>query len=80
MTNLKTLGAAVVLTLAMTLAVYACPVPGIMEGPPSPCSTAQIAPDEPTSDNSTAPGIMNGPPSVELPSLAEIALNVLMLF
>ena len=87
MTNLKRLGAAVVLTLAMTLAAYAdCPpVPGIMEGPPAPCSTAQIAPDESTPDNSTAPGIMNGPPrseapSVELPSLAEIALNVLMLF
>ena len=86
MTNLKRLGAAAVLTLALTLTAYAdCLVPGIMEGPPAPCSTAQMAPNEPTPDNSTAPEIMNGPPSseapsVELPSLAEIALNVLMLF
>jgi hypothetical protein len=86
MTNVKRLGAAVVLTFALTLAAYAdCPVPGIMEGPPSPCSAGQITPDESTPDNSTAPGIMNGPPrseapSVELPSLAEIALNALMLF
>lgn len=86
MTNLKRLGAAVVLTLALSLAAYAdCSAPGIINGPPSPCSTAQIAPDESMPDNSTAPGIINGPPlseapSVELPSLAEIALNVLLLF
>ena len=86
MTNLKGLGAAVVLTFVLTLAAYAdCPVPGIMEGPPAPCSAAQIAPDESTPDNSTEPGIINGPPrsegpSVELPSLAEIAMNVLLLF
>jgi len=86
MTNLKRLGAAVVLTLGLTFAAYAdCPVPGIINGPPAPCSTAQIAPNEPTSDNSTAPGQIEGPPvaeapSVELPTLAEIALNFLMMF
>ena len=88
MTNLKRLGAAVFLTCALGLSAFAdCPLPapGQTEGPPAPCSAAQITPDESTPDNSTAPGIMNGPsrseaPSVELPSLAEIALNVLMLF
>ena len=85
MTNLKRLGAAVVLTLGLTLAAYAdCPVPGVMNGPPC-VSAAQPPPDDPLPDNSAALGIMNGPPrseapSVELPSLAEIALNVLILF
>jgi hypothetical protein len=85
MTNLKRLGAAVVLTFALTLAAYAdCPVPGIMEGPPC-ASAAQTPPADPVPDDPAALGIMNGPPrseapSVELPSLAEIALNVLMLF
>lgn len=86
MMNLKRLGAAVVLTLGLTLATYAdCPAPGIMNGPPC-ASVAQPPTDDSTRDDSTAPGIINGPPavsevpSVELPSLAEIALNVLMLF
>ncbi|PYS67986.1 MAG: hypothetical protein DMF69_21490 [Acidobacteria bacterium] len=85
MTNLKRLGAAVVLTLGLTLAAYAdCPVPGIMNGPPC-VSAAQPPPDDPNPDDPATFGIMNGPPhseapSVELPSLAEIALNVLILF
>ena len=84
MTNLKRLGAVVVLTLGLTLTAYAdCTAPGIMNGPP--CASAQMTPDDSVSDDSNALGIMNGPPrseepSVELPSLAEIALNVLMLF
>jgi len=85
MTNLKRLGAAVVLTLGLTFAAYAdCPAPGIMNGPPC-VSAAQTSPADLVPDDSAALGIMNGPPrseapSVELPSLAEIALNVLMLF
>lgn len=86
MTNLKRLGAAVVLTFALTLAAYAgCPVPGIMEGPPC-ASATQTAPADSIPDGATAPGIMGGPPavseapSVELASLTEIALSVLMLF
>jgi len=80
MTNLKKLIGASVLVVVLGLTAFAdCPVPGQMEGPP--CIPAvQEAPD------STAPGQMDAtpavsePPSVELPSLAEIALNVLMLF
>ena len=80
--NLKTLGAAVVLTFGLTIAAYAdCPAPGVMEGPP--CAAA--APTVP--DDSTAPGIMNGPPAasasadvVDTVSVAEIVLNALMLF
>lgn len=84
MTNLKRLSAAVVLTLALSLAAYAdCSAPGIINGPP--CASAQSAPDDSIPDDSDAFGIINGPPrseapSVELPSLTEIALNVLMLF
>lgn len=84
MTNLKRLGAAVVLTLGLTLSAYAdCTAPGIMNGPP--CASAQSAPDDSIADDSDALGIMNGPPrseapSIELPSLAEIALTALMLF
>jgi hypothetical protein len=77
MTNLKKLGAAIVLLLAFGLTAFAdCPIPGQIETPPC-TSAAQTAPDD-----STAPGIMQGPPvseapSVELPSLAEIALDIL---
>jgi len=79
MTNLKRLGAAAVLLFALGLTAFAdCPIPGQVEAPPC-AMTAQ------TADDPIAPGIMNGPPVseapvVELPSLAEIALNVLMLF
>jgi len=79
MTNLKRLGGAVVLTLALGLSAFAdCPepVPGQVQTPCVPA--AQTAPDDPT-----APGIMNGPPasySVDLISVAEIALNSLLLF
>lgn len=85
MLNLKKLTAAVVLTCVLGLTAWAdCPAPGIMGGPPC-ASATQSAPDDLIPDDSTAPGIMNGPPvseapSVELPTLAEIALNVLMLF
>lgn len=80
MTNLKKLGAAVVLLFVLGLTAFAdCPVPGTIQAPPC-TSAAQSIPDD-----STAPGIMNGPPvseapSVELASIAEIALNALMLF
>ncbi len=78
MSYLKRLGAAVVVTLVVAVAASAdCPVPGIMNGPPC-VSAAQTAPDDPT-----APGIMQGPPasnSVDLISIAEIALNSLLLF
>ncbi|HYX30767.1 MAG TPA: hypothetical protein VE863_19680 [Pyrinomonadaceae bacterium] len=86
MTNLKRLGATVVLVVGLTLAAYAdCPAPGIMNGPPC-ASAAQAPPADSTQDESTAPGIMNGPPAAseaalpELASLAEFALNALMLF
>ena len=80
MLNLKKLGAAVLLTCVLGLTAWAdCPNPGIIGSPPC-VSAAQTAPDD-----STAPGQIEGPPapdapSVELPSLTEIALNVLMLF
>ena len=86
MLNLKKLGAAIFLTCALGLTAWAdCPDPGVMGGPPCPGAT-QMLPTESTQDDSIAPAIMNGPPavtepaSVELPSLAEIALSALMLF
>lgn len=85
MIDLKRLSAAVFLTCALALSAWAdCPAPGIMGGPPC-ASATQSAPDDLIPDDSYALGFMNGPPvleapSVELPSLAEIALGVLMLF
>ena len=80
MRNLKRLGVAVALLSALELTAFAdCPVPGVMDGPP--CTAAQSLPDD-----STAPGQIEGPPaasesaSVELPSIAEIALNILTMF
>jgi hypothetical protein len=86
MLNLRRLGAIVFLTCILGSTAWAdCPVPGVMDGPP--CTVAPIVPDDSTPNDSSAPGIMGGPPavvaevpSVDLPSLAEIALNVLMLF
>lgn len=78
MTNLKRLGGAVVLTLALGLSAFAdCPAPGIMQGPPC-LPAAQTVPDDPT-----APRIMNSPPasySVDLISVAEITLKSFSLF
>lgn len=80
----KRLSAAVFLTCALGVSAGAdCPAPGIMGSPPC-ASATQGAPDDLIPDDSTAPGTMNGPPvsaaaSVELPSLTEIALTVLML-
>lgn len=85
MLNRKRLSAAVFLTCALGLTTWAdCPAPGVMGGPPC-ASATQTAPDSSIPDDSNATGIMNGPPtspapSVELASLTEIALNVLMLF
>jgi hypothetical protein len=80
MTNLKRLVAAAALLLALGLTAFAdCPpIPGQVEAPP--CVAAAQTTDDPIE-----PGIMNGPPvseapSVELPSLAEIALDALLLF
>jgi hypothetical protein len=82
MTNLKRLGAAMVLTLGLTIAAHAdCPVPGVMEGPPC-ASAAPTIPDDPIT-----PGQTDGPPAasasaevVDTVSVAEIVLNALMLF
>lgn len=80
MTSLRKLGAAVLLMCALGLTALAdCPAPGQTDGPP--CSVAQPAPDD-----LTAPGQTDGPPAasesapVELPSITEIALNILTLF
>ncbi|HYX28416.1 MAG TPA: hypothetical protein VE863_07610 [Pyrinomonadaceae bacterium] len=79
MPNLKTLGAAVVLLFAFGLTALAdCPAPGIMDTPP--CTAAQAIPND-----SAAPGQTETPPvaetqSVELPSLAKVALDILTLF
>jgi hypothetical protein len=80
MTNLKRLVAAAAFLLALGLTAFAdCPpIPGQVEAPP--CVAATQMADDPI-----ARGIMNGPPasevpSVELPSLAEIALDALLLF
>ena len=80
MTNVKKLGAAFVLVCTVGLTVFAdCPLPGQMDTPP--CIPAQAV-----LNDSIAPGQMGTPSAVseialvELPSLAEIALNVLTLF
>ena len=78
MTYLKRIGAAVVLTFALGLHAFGC-IPGQIETPPC-LPAAQTAPDDPT-----APGQMETPTppaidSVDLISVAEIALNSLMLF
>ena len=81
MTSLRKLGAAVLLMCVLGLTALAdCPLPGQTEGPPC-TSAAQPAPDDPI-----APGQTDGPPAasesapIELPSMAEIALNILTLF
>ena len=79
MTNLKKLGAAVILTFALRLFAFAdCPVPGIMQAPPC-VAAAQTVPDDPA-----APGIIGGPPaasaSLDLVSIAELALTSLLLY
>jgi hypothetical protein len=79
MLNVKRLGAAVFLMGVLELTALAdCPIPGIMQGPPC-ISAAQATPDD-----STAQGQMGTPTAVseavELPSLAEIALNILTLY
>ena len=79
--NLKRLVAALVLVIALGLTALAdCPIPGQIEGPPCIPATQALP------DDSTAPGQIEGPPaasesaSVELPSIAEIALNILTMF
>jgi len=81
MINLRRLGAVVVLTLGITLVAAAdCPAPGIMNGPPC-ASFAQTAPNEPTEhEQQTETFTVSESTSVDLFSLAETALNALMLF
>jgi len=86
MTNLKRLGGAVLLTCALGLTAFGdCPVPGQIDTPPC-TSAARPAPDDPLQNDLTAPGQIGTPPaasesaSVDLVSIAELALNALMLF
>jgi hypothetical protein len=84
MNSLKRLSAAVVLTFVLGVAAFAgetltppCapPDPGIMETPP--CAAQMPA------DDSTIPGEVETPPAsdaIELPSVAELAMNLLLLF
>jgi hypothetical protein len=82
MSKLKKLCAATFLTCALGLTAFAdCPAPGAIGTPPC-VPAAQTAPDDPIA-NPTAPGQTETPPaidSVDLISVAEIALNSLMLF
>lgn len=81
MTNLKRLGAAVFLTCALGLSAFAdCPqpAPGQTEGPP--CTAAAQPPDDSTAPEQTETSGVAESTSVDLPSFAEIALNVLLLF
>ena len=86
MTNLRRLGAAVLLTCALGLTAFAdCPIPGQIGTPPC-TSAAQTAPDDAMQNNLPAPGQIDTPPaasesaSVDLVSVAELALKALMLF
>lgn len=81
MTNLKRLGAAVLLTCALGLSALAdCPLPapGQTEGPP--CTSVA----QPTADSNvtvqTETSTVAESTSVDLFSLAETALNALILF
>ena len=81
MKNLKRLGAAVALTLALGISAFAgiiegppCapPEPGIIQGPP--CSGAQAAPDP------AVPGQLETPPAANAVSgysVAEVAITLL---
>jgi hypothetical protein len=81
MINLRRLGAAVVLTLGLTLVASAdCPDPGIMNGPPC-ASLAQTTPNDLTEpEQQTETSTVSESTPVDLFSLAETALNALMLF
>jgi hypothetical protein len=78
MKNVKRLGAAVALTLALGISAFAgiietppCapPTPGIMEGPP--CSGGQIAPDP------AVPGQIETPPASAAADASAFAINLL---
>ena len=85
MKNLKRLGAAIALTLVLSLSAFAgemntppCapPDPGIMETPP--CAAAPTAPDD-----STAPGEISTPlasDAVDMLTVVDAAMNLLLLF
>ena len=78
MKNLKRLGAAIALTLALGISAFAdgppCapPEPGQSQTPP--CASGQAAPDP------TAPGQLETPPAADAPSgysVAEVAISLL---
>ena len=85
MKNLKGLGAAIALTIVLSLTAFAgemnappCapPDPGIMETPP--CAAAPLSPDD-----SAAPGDILTPPAsdtVGILSVVDAAMNLLLLF
>ena len=75
--NLRKLIGAFALVVVVNLTALAdCPLPGQMEGPPC-VPVVQLAPDD---SPAPAPGAVAESPSVALPSLVEIALNVLALY
>ena len=78
MKNLKRLGAAVALTLALGVSAFAgeiqtppcaSPEPGIIQGPP--CTGGQIAPDPKT------PGQIETPPASVAADASAFAINLL---
>ena len=83
MTNLKRLGAAFFLTCALGLSAFAdcpLPVPGQTEGPPC-AAAAQTVPNETTEpEQQMETSTVSESIAVDLLSLAETALNALMLF
>jgi len=86
MTNLKKLGAAVLLICLLGLSAFAdCPAPGIMGAPPC-MGTAEQVPDDSTVAHASGPGQMGTPPAVSVSaavdpvSVVEFALNLLPLF
>ena len=77
MQNLKNLGAAIVLTLALGVSAFAgpCapPAPGIMEAPPCSAAPGQI---ETPPAASTAPGETSTPPAA-FKDIARFAIDLL---
>ncbi len=79
MKSLKRLGAAVALTFALALAVFAdCVPPGEVSSPP--CTAAQIVPDDPSGET-TAPSTAGTSLEFSITEVAiDLAESVLLLF
>ena len=81
MKTLKRLGAAIALTFVFAFAAFAdCqpPIPGIME---TPCSSAQITPDDPVASAQPSESVTSNSAGVEISvTTLDVLLSALSLF